>query len=142
MSSFEETLKRAVFGVTEAYKIAENDLYDETAIASESVHKITDGLASLILDKEREGPTRTVFSLYLKSERGLDTVTYFSVLPNGYPIKVADTIGYLDIESYQQIIESRSDIRKYFDSLAANPSSRLVIRIAFLLRTLKAEQIK
>ena len=139
MSEFEESLKKSIYGVGEAYRTAEKDLYEEVAAASESVKRVTGGIASLALRKTKETSAGTEFELYVQHERSAQEVAVLYVDANGYPIKVAASDLYLVTGDYEDIFARREDIRKYLNNAASTPDSRLVLRIAYLLRIKSAE---
>lgn len=136
MSEFEEALKRSVLGLGEAYLAAEKDLQDETALASESVKKITQGIAQLVLKKRGEDSDGTILELFLAAEKEVSSLAVFLISPKGYPIKAAANGDLLALGLNERVIETREHIRAYFNTMASSPDSRLVLRIASLLRGL------
>lgn len=91
MSDFEEALKRTVLGLGLAYELAKKDLIHEVTRASESVQRLTSGLATLDLDEGKESPVSAVYGLYLtvQNPTAWYPIAFFAVPSKGYPIRVA-----------------------------------------------------
>lgn len=137
MSQLEDLLRNAVMGVGKAYGVAEKDLSEELAIASEAVRKVSSGLGTLRLRKAEEDAGGSTFSLSLLSEKNVQEIAVFYVSPNGYPIKVARSERSLMYDEYEAVLQSREEINHYFTQAVSTPDSRLVLRVAFLLRQQK-----
>ena len=136
MSQFEEILKRSVLGLGDSYRGAEADLYEETAAASESVKNITEGLTHLILQRSEDDAESTWINLVVATQGDFYEIATFLLSPQGYPIKVGASQQTMSIMSKVEArLVNRDDIREYFTTLASNNNSRLVLRIAYLLRT-------
>jgi hypothetical protein len=139
MSTFEESLKKAVIGLSESYETAEKDLFEETTIASESVERVTGGRAVLALRKGKATPEQTQYTLYVMGGHQMSEIATFAISASGYPIKVVSERVMLSIAVYDAVLENRKDIEKYYDQLASSPDSRLILRIAFLSRENRSE---
>jgi hypothetical protein len=139
MSIFEESLKKAVMGLSQSYETAEKDLLEETTIASESVERVTGGRANLALRKGKATPEQTEYTLYVMGGHQLSEIATFVISATGYPIKVVSERVMVAISLYDAVLENKGDIKKYFDQLASSSDSRLILRIAFLNRENKSE---
>jgi len=134
MSSFEESLKNTIRGLGEEYSRTVQDLVDETNAASDAVNRITNGMAQMTLSTELKASTGTDFALNLKNAKSFSEISGFFVKSNGYPIKVASSVSEARAGLWEEDLYSRDDLKSYYLSLAANPESRLALRLAFLLR--------
>jgi hypothetical protein len=136
VSQFEEILRRSVVGLGESYRVAEADLYEETASASESVKNITEGLAHLVLQKSEDDAESTWVNLVVATQGEFYEIATFLLSPQGYPIKVGASQQTMSImNKVEARLVNRDDIREYFTALASNNNSRLVLRVAYLMRT-------
>jgi hypothetical protein len=134
MSTFEESLKKTVLGIGQEYSRTVRDLVEETNSVSDSVHRVTNGLAQLLLKTDFTVTTGTYFSLNVKDTKTFSEVGAFFVKSNGYPVKVASSVIEAKGGIWETELYSRADIRKYFEDLASNSESRLTLRVAFLIR--------
>jgi hypothetical protein len=66
MSDFEQALQATLQGVTEGFRQASADLHQEVNLASESVTRLTNGVARLGLRPEEETPSQTSYLLVLE----------------------------------------------------------------------------
>ena len=136
MSQFEEILKRSVLGLGDSYRVAEADLREETASVSDSVKNITGGLAYLVLQKSDDDAESTWINLVVATQGEFFELATFLLSPQGYPIKVGASQQTMAITGkIEARLVNRDDIKEYFNSLASNNNSRLVLRIAYLIRT-------
>lgn len=140
MSMFEELLKETIRSLSDAYKLAENDLVEQTQLASEAVERVTRGIAKLALEKTSETTESTRFTLYVAGGDKLSEVTNFVIPMKGYPIKVASDATSARLRNYEAVLKTKDDLLTYFAQLASNGDSRLALRIAFLLRKAKVDQ--
>ncbi|HYR77132.1 MAG TPA: hypothetical protein VEM96_14965 [Pyrinomonadaceae bacterium] len=134
MSAFEDLLKKAVLGLGESFESAKKDLFEETTALSESVERVTAGKGVLALRKTSENPEQTQYTLYVTGAHQVSEITTFFLSAKGYPIKVASEAVMATIDFFDTILSNREDIRKYYNQLASEANSRLVLRIAFLIR--------
>jgi hypothetical protein len=136
VSQFEEILKRSVLGLGDSYRIAEADLYEETAAASESVKNVTADLAHLELQKSEDDAECTWINLVVATQGEFYEIATFLLSPQGYPLKVGVSQQTMSVmNKFEARLVNRDDIREYFTTLASNNNSRLVLRIAYLIRT-------
>ncbi len=153
MSDFEKALQTALQGVNEELRGASADLHQEVAAASESVSRLTNGAARLVLRHEQETPAETVYLLLLEIHHtiasgpsGNDSETEAShqyalatlhVPCTGYPISTgSDQNGGGTCAK----IQDRKAISKFLTDLASRRDSPLVLYLNFHLRRQRQQQ--
>jgi len=134
MPTFEEALRATVSRVSDAYQKAETDLKREVEAAALAVAKMSNHKAVLDLRKESERKGTTYFSLRLYAKPEYYTLTAFAVPGFGYPIRAGDEENILYDNSYLAVLDNAQELHDYFVTLASNPDSALVLRLAMLLR--------
>jgi hypothetical protein len=131
-------LKKSVTGVSESRQVADKDLDGEIDSASEAVQRITNGIASLMAQTYPDEEDGGFVDLVLATKRMKYDIATFLVAPNGYPVKVGSSKVAIEQGRYYESLRTREELKKYFIKLASNDSSRLVLRIAQILRTAKS----
>jgi hypothetical protein len=136
MTTFEEALKASVLGVEEGFRGAEADLRREVNTANEAVSRLTNQRAVLDLRKADERPSGTYFEMRMvfSQAKSYYEVAAFFLTSRGYPLKAGRSVSLLCEGEYEIEIPDAQELKKYFVTMASNPDSPLVLRIALLLR--------
>src|SRR6266704_3129032 len=95
MPTFEEALKASLQGLDSGFRVAEGDLRQECAAASEAVGRLTNRRAKLELQKLDERPSGVYFDLRLVFSNRFFQIAGFFVSAKGYPIKTGRSIELL-----------------------------------------------
>ena len=90
-----------------------------------------------MLNKESESIEKTTYCLYLQAISEYYSIVCFVVSGSGYPIRAASSESAIMIGSYEAVLKSREDIQAYLAKAASTPDSRLVLRIASVLKLKK-----
>jgi hypothetical protein len=131
--SFEELLRASLEGVNARFTVAEDDLIREAAEAAQGVERLTDGKATLTLQRIDETPKGVFYGLLLGPRGAGREIMAFRLHPAGYPIMVAGNSADIPERSWRQI-DDRSKLSGLFSELASAPGSPVVVGVAYLLR--------
>ena len=153
MSDFEKALQTALQGVNEELRNASADLHQEVAAASESVSRLTNGAARLVLRHEQETPAETTYLLLLEIPQPKASVPSSNdsgiSSPNQYPLATLrmPCTGYPITTGVDQNggghgskIQDRKEITQFLTELASRRDSPLVLYLNFHLRRQRQKQ--
>ncbi len=130
MSTFEEALKTSLLGVNEAFKLADADLHQEVAAASQALAQLSGGIAVLELITLFENAQGIAYNLTVKSGgSNILHVAQLLVPAKGYPVTLQQPPG--------KHLKTRQEIGAFLAEMAANPDSPLIQHLAFLMRRAK-----
>jgi hypothetical protein len=135
MIDFEQALKEVILGKNEKFLVADSDLHTEVAAASQALGRISKGKASLVLEPVQESEEGITYRLMLTAKDYADEVGAFTVPSDGYPIIAVPTVQpYHAEQEKKNPLNNKEALRGYFVSMASNPDSPLVMKLAFVIR--------
>lgn len=145
MPTIEELLRSTLKGVNDQHSRADGDLHRAVAEVAKATQVLSGGLLTVRLypAKSVAQSTRYVLRLHYRNEESR-FIGFYVVAASGYPIRfydseyLANDVTYLPSAPTGQF-DTPDEVNEHFRRIATDPSSPLVVYLAYAVRQLDEE---
>jgi hypothetical protein len=137
MSKFTDILKNTLSHVQSNYDLALKDFRELVSELADAVRQLSEEKRDLRVGEESKDAAQTVMSVYVTQPGMGDTIVArvgdYAIPASGYPISYGQQTPFGKFEKMGSL-DNRGRLEKHFADMLANPTSPIVVQIAFALR--------
>jgi len=135
MPKFDDLLMATLKGVNQSHEAAVHALRQTVGALAQAVARVAGGRPiELALYTREESTEGTVYSLSLQYGKERLHIEDIRVPVAGYPIAVGQYVGTFQEFTGRIWLQENADIEMHFEEMLRNPSSPLIVKLAYLVR--------